>query len=61
MYIVECKYNMPIGNFRAIEKRYTVRIPKSKYWINGGLLYWKANEFEYKNIAISEIVNVTEV
>ena len=61
MYIVECKYNMPIGNFRAIEKRYTVRIPKGKYWIVGSLLYWKANEFEVKNIAISDIVSVKEV
>ena len=61
MYRVECKYNMPIDRYRAIEKRYTVMIPKRNYFINGSLLYWKINEFEYRNIAISEIVSVTEV
>ena len=58
---VTIKWNQPIGDFRAIEKRETFNAI-SYYKPEGtSLIYFKLDRFNTKVVAESEIVSIEEV
>lgn len=58
--LVKIKYNVPIGNFRAIERTETF-YAESKWEVTGtSLVYFKTDRFNVRSVAKSEIVSIEE-
>lgn len=57
---VKIKYNVPIGNFRAIERTETFHAV-SKWEVEGtSLIYFKTDRYNVRTVAKSEIVSIEE-
>lgn len=57
---VTIKYNVPIGDFRAIEHRETFHA-ESKWKPEGtSLVYFKTDRFNVRTVAENEIVSIEE-
>ena len=52
---VTVKYNVPIGNFKAIER--TETFFAESYFVSGNLVYFR-NGFNYKTVSKSEVVKI---
>lgn len=61
MLKVSIRYNEPIGNFKAIERRETFRAVS--YWQPEGteLIYFKLDRFNVRTVAKENIVSIEEV
>lgn len=57
---VTIKYNIPIGNFRAIERTETFHAV-SKWEVEGtSLIYFKTDRYNVRTVAKSEIISIEE-
>lgn len=55
---VKIKYNVPIGNFRAVERTETF-YAVSKWEVEGtSLIYFKTDRYNIRTVAKSEIVSI---
>lgn len=55
---VTIKYNVPIGDFRAIEKRETFHAISSWEVPGTSLMYFRTDRFNVRSVAKSEIVSI---
>lgn len=55
---VTIKYNVPIGDFRAIERRETFHAISSWEVPGTSLIYFKLDRFNVRSVAKSEIVSI---
>lgn len=55
---VTIKYNVPIGDFRAIEKRETFHAISSWEVPGTSLVYFRTDRFNVRSVAKSEIVSI---
>lgn len=60
-YKVTYYENIPIYDYRVVEHTYTITLCKGEYWYNGGLIYYRANRFNVKTLAISTIKSVVTI
>lgn len=57
---VKIKYNVPIGDFRAVERTETFHAV-SKWEVEGtSLIYFKTDRYNVRTVAKSEIVSIDE-
>lgn len=61
MMRVTIKWNQPIGDFRAIEKRETFNAISYYKPVGTSLIYFKLDRFNTRAVAESEIVSIEEV
>ena len=61
MMRVTIKWNQPIGDFRAIEKRETFNAISYYKPVGTSLIYFKLDRFNIRAVAESEIVSIEEV
>lgn len=55
---VTIKYNVPIGNFKAIERTETFHAVSSWEVSGTSLVYFKIDRFNIRTVAKSEIVSI---
>lgn len=55
---VTIKYNVPIGDFRAIERRETFHAISSWEVPGTSLVYFKTDRFNVRSVAKDEIVSI---
>ena len=61
MLKVTVRYNVPIGDFRAIERRETFHALSYFKPEGSSLLYFRTDRFNIRTEAVNEIVSIEEV